>query len=227
MPTILITQASEALGMKIAIRYAMDGWHVIAASNAPLDAGLTARFEGRIEARFYDPSVENSARGLAEALEGRSIDIVVLNEGVSDVDDLPPEQITSERWRPIMLANTYAPLHLASLLEPNLRRGERKILAAISSHAASLGCFDGTRGFAYRASKAALNQMWRNLSVEWKSWGCICLLLEPYGSGDLAAAQQASRREEDIAAVLKSFLFAATSEQSGKHWTRDGSLIPW
>jgi NAD(P)-dependent dehydrogenase (short-subunit alcohol dehydrogenase family) len=224
MPTILITEADKGFGLQLVMQYATNGWHVIAASSTPLDASLTTTFDGRIETVSYDALEEGAAGRLVEQLEGHPIDVVFINEGVQDTDRLPPEAITPEHWRPIMLANTFAPLHLASLLEPNLRMADRKILAATSSHVASLSSFKEPGRFAYRASKSALNQMWRNLSVEWKHWGCICLLFE-LGLHDKALA--GDPRTEIPAGAVRSFIETAKSEHSGKYWTWRGTEILW
>ncbi|MBO9123971.1 MULTISPECIES: SDR family NAD(P)-dependent oxidoreductase [unclassified Rhizobium] len=220
MPTILITGADRAFSLALAHRYATLGWQVIAAGSTTIDAHLKERFGDLVECVQYDPLDESSAERLAEWLGGRAIDMLFLDEGIPDTDDRPPEAIGAEHWRPIMLANTFAPLHLAGLLETNLRNGGHKILAAISSHKASIGDYDGAHGFAYRASKAALNQMWRNLSVEWRPWGCICLLLSPDGVVDGADTDSA-------AAGVQSFIETAKSGHSGTHHTYDGRQISW
>ncbi|MDM9627496.1 SDR family NAD(P)-dependent oxidoreductase [Rhizobium sp. S152] len=222
MPTVLITGADRAFPLALASRYATLGWQVIAAGSTVIDARLKERFGDLVESVHYDPLDESSAEKLAEWLGERAIDVIFLDEGIPDTDDRPPEAIGAEHWRPIMLANTYAPLRLASLLETNLKNGEHKILAAVSSHAASIGDHDGSRGFAYRASKAALNQMWRNLSVEWRPWGCICLLLSSDGIENAE-----NHGPDEIVARLQSFVGSVSSEQSGLHWTYDGQPIPW
>ncbi len=223
MPTVLITGADRAFPLALAGRYATLGWQVIAASNAAIDPRLKERFGDMVESTHYDPLDESSAEKLAGWLGGRAIDVVLIDEGTPCTDDRPPEAINAEHWRQIMLANTFAPLHLASLLEPNLRSGERKILAAVSSHAASIGDYDGARGFAYRASKAALNQMWRNLAVEWGAWGCVCLLLSP----DTHVENDGKGDPTESAAGAQSFIGAANSGHSGTHYTYDGKTISW
>lgn len=227
MPTVLITGANEGLGLELAIQYATIGWRVIAAGSDPLDRRLSDRFGELIVDLRYNIFEEGSARDLVECLGGRAIDVAVLNQGMADGDDLPPEAITLEHWRPIMVANTFAPLHLASLLEPNLKKGKLKILAAASSHAGSISRFQEPRRFAYRASQSALNQMWRNLSIEWKSWGCICLLLEPGKLCISSADAQGLPDTDSVAAGFRSFMAAANMEHSGRHWAYDGTPIPW
>ncbi|MBY5393397.1 hypothetical protein [Rhizobium leguminosarum] len=101
---------------------------------------------------------------------------------------------------------------------------ERRILAATSSHVASLSNFKEPGRYAYRASKSALNQMWRNLSIEWKHWGCTCLLFEL----DLHDKALAGDQSIEIpAGAVQSFIETAKSEHSGKYWTWRGKEILW
>lgn len=227
MPTVLITGTNRGIGLEFAKQYAADGWQVITANRTPLAARDFAALGMDVTELRYDASNDASAAALAERLKGRPIDVAILNAGVGSGPDLPPEEITQAHWEEIMLTNTFAPLHLASLLEPNLRAGQHKVLAAVSSLAASISQYRVPRQFAYRASKAALNQMWRNLSVEWKDWDCICLTLRPGKvqtrmtdfSGDLTPAQSV--------AGMRKVITGATPAISGLHYGYDGEVVPW
>jgi len=39
--------------------------------------------------------------------------------------------------------------------------------------------YDVPGQYSYRASKAALNALWRSLAIEWRSLGIICIVLWP------------------------------------------------
>lgn len=227
MPTVLITGANRGIGLEFAHQYAADGWQVIAANRTPFAPRDFAALGMDITELRYDASNDASAAELAARLKGRPIDVVILNAGIGSGLDLPPEELAQADWEDIVLTNTFAPLHLAALLEPNLRAGERKVLAAVSSLAASMTLYRVPRQFAYRASKAALNQMMRNLSVEWKDWGCICLPLRPGRvqthmtefAGDLTPAASVSG--------MRAMIASATAANSGIHYGYDGNVVPW
>lgn len=227
MPTVLITGANRGLGLEFARQYAAEGWQVIAANRTPLAPRDFAALGMDITELRYDAANDASAAALASRLKGRPIDVVILNAGIGSGPDLPPENIRQADWEDIVLTNTFAPLHLAALLEPNLRAGERKVLAAVSSLAASMSLYKVPRQFAYRASKAALNQMWRNLSVEWKDWGCICLPLRPGRvstrmtdfSGDLTPTESVQG--------MRAVIAKATPASSGIHHGYDGEIVAW
>lgn len=149
-----------------------------------------------------------------------------MNAGISPDEDLSPETLTLAHWEKVIEVNTWAPFHLAALLEPNLRAATGKV-AAISSLAASTGTYDRPRQFAYRASKAALNQLMRNLSIDWRDWGAMALMLRPERvqarmtgfDGPLTAAESVR--------AMKAVIDAAGPEQSGLHWGHDGQPVPW
>ncbi|MGV8855947.1 MAG: SDR family NAD(P)-dependent oxidoreductase [Devosia sp.] len=227
MPTVLITGANRGIGLEFARQYAADGWHVIAVSRTPLAPKDFAQLGYDLTELRYDAMDDASAAALATRLKGRPIDVVILNAGVGGDPDVAPEDLTAADWETTMLTNTFAPLHLAALLEPNLRAGEHKVLAAVSSLAASMELYQVPRQFAYRASKAALNQMLRNLSVDWKDWGCICLPLRPGRvktrmtefAGDLTAT--------DSVAGMRQVIARATPAMSGVHYGYDGQIVAW
>lgn len=227
MPTVLITGANRGIGLEFARQYAADGWRVIMLNRTPLEAAERDALGSKVAELFYDALDDASAAEAVGALSGTPIDVAILNAGLGAGPDLPPEAIRRSDWEAIMLTNTYAPLHLAALLEPNLRAGSAKILATISSLAASMAAYEVPRQFVYRASKAALNQLWRNLSVEWRTWGCICLALRPGRvstrmtdfAGDLMPAQSV--------AGMRTVINNATAADSGCHIGYDGRVVPW
>lgn len=227
MPSVLITGANRGIGLEFARQYAADGWQVIAANRTPFAPKDFASLGYDIVEFRYDAMDDKSAAAMASRLGGRPIDVVIINAGISPDQDLPPEAITQEHWQNIMLTNTFAPLHLASLLEPNLRAGQHKVLAAVSSLAASASQYKVPRQFAYRASKAALNQMLRNLSIDWRDWGCLTVALRPGQvqtlmtdfAGDLTPQQSVNGMREVIARL--------TPGTSGLHYGYDGQVVPW
>lgn len=226
MPTVLITGANRGIGLEFARQYAEAGWEVIAANRTPLkpmdfvDLGFGLR-----EIR-YDAASDASAADLAKRLSGHPIDVLILNAGINPGAGAAPEEMSPAVWEDVLGTNTFAPLHLASLLEPNLRAGEKKTIAAVSSLAASNALYDVPRQFAYRASKAALNQMMRNLSVEWRDWGCIALMLRP-GRVTTGMNPGGVLSVADSVAGMRGVIDSATLKESGVHWNYDGQVIPW
>lgn len=227
MPSILITGANRGLGLEFAKQYSAAGWQVIAANRTPFSPKDFASLGYDITEIVYDAMNDKSAADLAKRLGGRPLDVVLLNAGVSSGEDLAPEEITPAHWQSIMLTNTFAPLHLAALLEPNLRAGNNKLLVGISSLASSMSQYKVPRQFAYRASKAALNQMWRNLAVDWKPWGATCLLLRPGKVSTRMTNFDGELTPEQSVTGMRAVIDAATPAYSGLHYGYDGQVVPW
>lgn len=227
MKTVLITGANRGIGLEFARQYAAEGWEVVATARKPEEAGDLKALGERVGIYSYDAEDDGSADALAASLSGRPIDVVIMNAGTNAGRDKALEDMTIGDWNETLMINTFAPLYLAARLRANLEAGEDKVLAAISSLAASTSTYQQPREIAYRASKAALNQMWRNLTVEWRDWGCKCVTLRPGRvktrmtgfSGDLTTEQSVSG--------MRNVLNTLTPADSGSFIGYDGKHVPW
>ncbi|NGP18803.1 SDR family NAD(P)-dependent oxidoreductase [Devosia aurantiaca] len=226
MPSVFITGANRGIGLEFARQYSNAGWQVVLANRTPMAPKDFASLGMDVTEFHYDAMDDATAADIAKRLKGRPIDVAILNAGIDDQPDLPPELVTAEIWERAMLTNTFAPLHLAALLEPNLRIGQHKVLAAVSSLAAS-STYTVPRQFAYRASKASLNQMWRNLSVDWKDWGAICLTLRPGRVKTRMTGFEGDLTPSESVSGLRRVIETATPAESGKLWGYDGQVVPW
>lgn len=227
MPTVLITGANRGLGLEFARQYAAAGGRSSPPTAPPCPRPTSWHWAMAYRELRYDALDDASARDVADRLKGHPIDVVLMNAGTSHDQDRPVEAIDAAHWQETLLTNTWAPFHLASLLESNLRLGDRKVLAAVSSLAASMEIYDVPRQYAYRASKAALNQMWRNLSIDWRDWGCICLALRPGRVRTRMTGFQGTLTPAQSVTGMRQVIDDATPEASGLHWGHDGKVVPW
>lgn len=227
MPTVLITGANRGIGLAFAQLYAAEGWEVIAADRAPLAAiDLVNLGPGLREIR-YDATRDDSADALVTRLAGRPLDLLVLNAGIDLAPTLPPEATTVSHWEEIMLTNTWAPFYLATRLEPNLRLGQLRKIVAISSPAATPEFPLQPRHFAYNASKAALNQLLRNLSIDWRDWGAVVLMLSPVQVKTRMTGFQGAMSAVQAATAMKSVIDHSAAAESGQSWQQDAMPASW
>ncbi len=226
MPTILITGANRGIGLDAPRAYAADGWRVIAAKTELLCCGGCCHAGQRSRGDPLRRAGRRRGDDLAERLRGRRPFDVLFAQRSSGAGSLKPELITRDVWRPIMLTNAYAPLRLASLLEPNLRAGSGKVLAAISRPASTLGTDGHASDFAYRASRAALNQLWRTLSVS-AGLGLQGPAALPRQHAAAAGRDTGFPTRSDAVASLRTLIASVSLEQSGQHWSADGHVLPW
>jgi NAD(P)-dependent dehydrogenase (short-subunit alcohol dehydrogenase family) len=227
MPQVLITGANRGLGLEFARQYAADGWNVVATCRDPDAAAELRALGGKITILRFDALDEDSVSKLVGELADAPLDVVIPNAGVGSGGEKLASQVTREEWMECLAINTFVPVRLALALRPNLERGSHKKLAGISSLAASIARYEISGHYAYRASKAALNAIWRSFAVEWRPAGIVCLLLRPGRvrtrmtgfAGDLSPAESVAGMRQRIA--------ESTLADSGRFLSYDGSEVPW
>jgi NAD(P)-dependent dehydrogenase (short-subunit alcohol dehydrogenase family) len=185
-----------------------------------------------------DASLESFA---ALALERfRPLRLVICTAGVLHGGSLQPEkrlsQVNRDSLRRSFELNAFAPLLLAKALEPALPRNLPLHFASLSARVGSIS--DNRLGgwYAYRAAKAAQNQLLRTLAIEWRRrlpLACVTALhpgttatglSEPFRS---AVPPSGLFTPERAAQQLLNVLAPRSAEQSGGFVAWDGQSIPW
>jgi NAD(P)-dependent dehydrogenase (short-subunit alcohol dehydrogenase family) len=189
-----------------------------------------------------DLANDGDLQRLAEQALGdlRPLRLVICTAGLLHAGSLQPEKRLSQVRRTNLersfSVNAWGPLLLAQALEPALPRGLPSHFASLSARVGSIG--DNRLGgwYAYRAAKAAQNQLLRTLALEWRRRlpdVCVSLLhpgttatalSEPFRS-QVAADRLFSPSR--AAGQLLDVLEGRGPEQSGDFLAWDGSVIPW
>jgi NAD(P)-dependent dehydrogenase (short-subunit alcohol dehydrogenase family) len=229
MITVLVTGANRGLGLEFVRQYAAEGAHVIACVRRPDAADalkqLAARQAG-IDVRALDAADFTAAARLGKALAGTPIDIVINNAG-----DYGPKQQSADRmdfdgWARTLAVNTMGPLAVAQALHDDLRRSGEKKLITITSGMGSTADNDG--GYiAYRASKAAVNNVMRSLSVDWRKDGVITVVLSPgWVRTDMGGPSAPLSPEQSVSGMRKVIAGLKPSD-NGKFLDWQGNELPW
>jgi NAD(P)-dependent dehydrogenase (short-subunit alcohol dehydrogenase family) len=185
-----------------------------------------------------DASLESFA---ALALERfRPLRLVICTAGLLHGGSLQPEkrllQVNRDNLRRSFELNAFGPLLLAKALEPALPRDLPLHFASLSARVGSIT--DNRLGgwYAYRAAKAAQNQLLRTLAIEWRRrlpLACVTALhpgttatglSEPFRSSVPASGLFSPER---AAEQLLEVLAMRNAEQSGGFVAWDGQPIPW
>ncbi|MCK1673176.1 SDR family oxidoreductase [Bradyrhizobium sp. 150] len=243
MATVLITGANRGIGLALAKQYASDGAAVIGCCREPAMAealsALVDASRGRVRIMQLDVAEEASIASLKHTVADQPIDILINNAGVNGT---PKPQsaycIDSENWIRTMRINALAPILVAQACYDNLKLGTEKKLVAISSCMGSTGhdygaiVESGKHRYAYRASKAALNNGMRGLARDWASEGVLVAILDPGWArtdmaGDDALASPKSISPEESARGLKERIAELTPATSGTFRRFWGETIPW
>lgn len=154
---VLVIGASRGIGLEFATQYLAEGAEVIATAR---DEGLQRLKALGAKALRLDVAQPTSISGLAWQLDGEEIDVALYVAGVFPHGDAltPP---THEAFDQAMHTNVLGAMQAIPQVAPLVEavRGGGGRFAFISSAMARIGGVESSRGWVYRASKAALNMV--------------------------------------------------------------------
>ncbi|WFU62622.1 SDR family oxidoreductase [Bradyrhizobium brasilense] len=239
MTRVLITGANRGIGLALARQYAADSAEVIACCRNPSTARalreLVASTGGKVRTLPLDVADDASIASLKRAIGDLPLDVLINNAGINGTPKAQSaERIDVEGWMTTMRINALAPILIAQALRDNLLRGSDKKLVAISSDYASTGTNYGSSRdrYAYRASKAALNNGMRGLARDWADDGILVGILYPGWvrtdmGGERAAASPNSISAEHSALCLTRRIAELTPATSGAFLDYNGETLDW
>jgi NAD(P)-dependent dehydrogenase (short-subunit alcohol dehydrogenase family) len=148
-----------------------------------------------------------------------------------------PPQTASQKslstLRNTFSVNTFGPILLTQALLPNIRKSSSPKLAVVSSRVGSMADNSSGGQYAYRASKAAVNSLFKSVSVDLKDEGVAVLVLHP---GIVKTALDAKHKEEDVPGAVEpevaaeglwDVLSKKGMESTGMFFHRSGEELPW
>lgn len=195
---------------------------------------------GKLRPFALDLTDEGSIAAACAGIGG-PLDMVLIATGrLTRADGTGPEKsyraLSAEGMAELFAVNTIGPALIAKHALPLLRRDGRAVFAAISARVGSIS--DNRLGgwHAYRASKAALNMLVKNLALELARTHsqAIAVTLHP-GTVDTALSQPFQRGVAEgklftpafSAGALLGVLDGLTPADSGGLYAWDGALIPF
>jgi NAD(P)-dependent dehydrogenase (short-subunit alcohol dehydrogenase family) len=177
----LVVGANRGIGLGVVKEFLGRGWNVIATARKPDQAAelraLAEQEPGRVTILQLEMNDPAELDGFAVTLEGRILDIALINAGVSGPEHRSASEVTAEEIGSLMFTNATAPVRLARTLADHLRPGTG-VLAFTSSVMGSVSLNTGGHEL-YRASKAALNLLARGLYGEIAGRNLTLLSLHP------------------------------------------------
>lgn len=223
MPTALIIGASRGIGHELALQYKAAGWRVIAtARNADHIAALQAN---GVEALPLDVNNLNDCAGLGWRLDDEKIDVAILNAGVYGPHTTGLTSPQQEQFDDVMHTNVLAAMRILPMVLPLVENAHGK-LAVISSHMGSIASRSASQGWLYRASKAALNSVLKDVSLNTNK--AICVALHPgWVKTDMGGAG-ADLEISDSAQRIRKLLDGLKAENNGRFFNaEDGASLSW
>lgn len=247
--TAVVIGSSQGIGLAMVDALLASGRFekVLACSRQPARAvelkTLARRFEGALELRELDLTRPESIEALARSLkiENRAPSLVLnvaglLHQGKQLQPEKRLEDIELASLEQVFAVNAFGPAQVMKHLLPMMRRDGKGVMAVLSARVGSIG--DNRLGgwYAYRASKAALNQFMKTASVEARRRfrNVILTALHP-GTTDtgLSAPFQANVPEGKlftpgfVAEHLLTVIDRLGEDDSGRFFAWDGEAIDW
>lgn len=244
---VLITGASSGIGLAM-VRQLLENRHVAcvvavsrsATRNETLLGLQTTHGEKLwlVDADITSESELLRVSAMVDALD--ALHLVVNAAGVLHGPGITPEksiqQANVATFEQVFALNAFAPLLLAKALLPKLCRNQPAVFASLSARVGSISDNRAGGWYAYRASKAAQNQLLKTFSIEWKRRNPqgVCLLLHP-GTVDtpLSTPFQSNVPPHKLfdtqraANQLLRIIADSSPADSGRFIAWDGTDVPW
>ncbi|MDX1518040.1 MAG: SDR family NAD(P)-dependent oxidoreductase [Woeseiaceae bacterium] len=196
---------------------------------------------GKVQWYPMDIEDESSISYATDAIGDVQFDLVLVLTGILHSGDrLRPErqlkELSADSMARVFAINTTGPALVAKHLLPRLTKGRKTVFAALSARVGSIG--DNRLGgwVSYRASKAALNQVLRTLSIEHaRRWpDSVVVALHP-GTVDTPLSKPFTGNTPDdklftperAAGYLLDVIDGLTKEDTGGFFAWDGSRIDY
>jgi NAD(P)-dependent dehydrogenase (short-subunit alcohol dehydrogenase family) len=242
----LVIGASRGIGLEFTRQYLQDPRFVQIFATyrhlSPELEGLAQQYPDKLVLLPVDTTIEADIAAAIATIKTHTntLQEVVYCVGLLHDDQLKPEkslrQIQSENLARYFQVNAIGAVLWAKYLLPLLRGGDRPIFAAISAKVGSIG--DNRLGgwYGYRASKAALNMLLRNVAIEWNRVApdVIVALLHP-GTTDTDLSKPFQKHvppaklfsPELTVTQLRQVMAGLTPQNSGEFFSWDGAPLPW
>ncbi|MFC2995888.1 SDR family NAD(P)-dependent oxidoreductase [Acinetobacter sichuanensis] len=202
--TVLILGASRGIGLGLVKQYLERGWQVIATERtlAPDTnlALLKQNFEAQLSIYQLDINQSDDLKKLSEKLDDISLDILLVNAGVSDDPQQTVGQISTDEFTHLMLTNALSPLRAIENLAHLVKK--QGSIAVMSSALGSVS-LNTEGGFeVYRASKAALNMLLRSYAARAGSQHSIFALMPGWVQTDMGGSNAPVSVQESTSGLV-------------------------
>jgi NAD(P)-dependent dehydrogenase (short-subunit alcohol dehydrogenase family) len=222
MSKVLIIGGSRGIGLEWVRQCCAAGDTVTATARS--DDGLARIQALGAHALRLDVADAASAAGLAWFIDGEAFDVVVLGAGVYGPRSAGLQAPTQDEFDAVMHTNVLGAMRVLPQLVDALAPGAR--LAVLSSRMGSMGLRAASSGWLYRASKAALNSVLKDASLE-LAGKAICVAFHP---GWVRTDMGGAGADIDVAtsvADMRRTLAGLQPQDNGAYLNHDGLPLAW
>lgn len=228
---VLITGASRGIGLEM-VKYGIEqNWRIYACCRHPQQAdsllAVAKLANGRVSVHVADMDELATIQALAYELRNEAIDILINNAGIYGSDKNRFGNVDVQSWLNTFQVNSIAPLKVAEALIEQVRMGDKKIIACISSKMGSMADNGSGGSYIYRSSKAALNAVVKSMAIDLKDEDIKCVALHPGWVKTEMGGPDAEISTRECVTSLFNIMLSLQPEDSGRFIDIDGTDIPW
>jgi NAD(P)-dependent dehydrogenase (short-subunit alcohol dehydrogenase family) len=184
------------------------------------------------QAEQLDVASPDSIQAFKTKIGDQPIDILLNVAGVmAPVKDDALETVSFQNLDTTFKVNAYGPILLTQALLPNILKASHPRVAVMSSRMGSISDNGSGGQYSYRASKAAVNALFKSLAVDLKEKNVAVILLHPgivkTNIGGTGEEAKVAIEADQAATELWKVLMSKGLESTGRWWHRSGEELPW
>jgi NAD(P)-dependent dehydrogenase (short-subunit alcohol dehydrogenase family) len=234
MKRILITGASRGIGLELTKQNLIRGHYIYASCRNPTEPtelmSLQSQYKDRIEILTLDVEDEDSVKTCLNGLKKKdqSIDLLFNNAGIMDWSNF--EDISCSSLEKIYKVNLLGTLLVTRNAISCLQQSPAPIIVNLSSRLGSIELRGGTQlggAIAYQCSKAALNMLTKQMSIDLKPLNIRVISQSPGWVKTEMGGTEAKYRVQDAVSMMLNALESLPKDQTGIFIGEDGVQIPW
>jgi NAD(P)-dependent dehydrogenase (short-subunit alcohol dehydrogenase family) len=233
MKNILITGASRGIGLEMCTQLIADGHDVLATyrsektANSLLDLNDSAKNLHTFE---MDVNSSDSVKSAMSEIAKRfsSLDLVFNNAGILDWS--PLDEVSSDAFRSIYETNVIGVFRASEAAIPLLRNGNEPLIVNLSSRLGSIELRGNSQlggAIAYQCSKAALNMLTKQMSIDYAKHGVRTISISPGWVKTDMGGEEAKYEVSESVELFLSRINQLPPESNGIFMGEDGEIIPW
>lgn len=227
MKTVFISGANRGLGLEFVRQLNAMGYRTLAGCRNPQNA-IELKKTIKIENIIHIDTGDQQSIKVAVANVRQRIDqlsILINNAGIGYESDQSINAVEYDKMLETFKVNTIGPLLIAKEFEPLLSRGS--IVINISSLMGSISDNKSGGRYSYRISKAALNMVSKNMSIDWADKGIIILNMHPgWVRTDMGGSKAPLSKKISVRGMID-VIKKVKEQDSGKFINYDGAELPW
>ncbi|MFX0174498.1 MAG: SDR family oxidoreductase [Candidatus Hodarchaeota archaeon] len=239
MKIVLITGGSRGLGLEFTRQYLENNFQVFSASRNPGNSTelqkLKEKYETRLMVHQLDVSDEESRHQLLLKLSEKvdKLDVLINNAGIASGNEKFRYRFGELNQKDLcrsFLVNSVAPLMMTEKFFPLLKKGDEPLIVNISSNSGSISKKkgNGSTGYGYSASKAALNMITKMLSNELKDHGIKVVSFHPgWVKTTMLYTDKAPLEPFESISGMISVIQSLEMKSSGTFLDWKGNKMPW